>query len=66
MDIKGSNSMVVWLGNVIPMRAPPTPTTEENVNAFAESHSIEIENAFLEFDSFDNHVSKYTIPNRKM
>ena len=40
------------------MRAPPTPDTEEDFNAFAESYLIELENEFLGFDPFDNYASK--------
>ena len=43
IDIRGSNETVEWLGNVIPMHALPTPDTEEDFNAFAESYLIELE-----------------------
>ena len=45
IDIKGSNGTVEWLGNSIPMRAPPTlEQTEEDFNVLSESYLIDIEN----------------------
>jgi len=59
IDIKGSNAMVEWLGNVVPMRAPPTQSqAEEDFNALAESYHIEVENDWLGFDPLDNYASK--------
>ena len=58
IGIKGSNGMVEWLGNVIPMHAAPTPKTEEDFNAFTDYYLVELENEFLGFKSFDNYASK--------
>ena len=62
IDIRGSNGTVEWLGNVIPMRAPPTRDTEEDFNAFAKSYLIELENDFFGFDPFDIYASKILDP----
>ena len=45
IDIKGSNGMVEWFGNSIPICAPPTlEQAEEDFNALFESYLIDIEN----------------------
>ena len=58
IDIKGSNTTVEWLGNSIPMRAPPTSGVEDDFNAYAESLYIEIENEWLGFDPYESYVSQ--------
>ena len=58
IDIKGSNATVEWLGNSIPMRAPPTPGGEDDFNAYAESLYIEIENDWLGFDPYESYASQ--------
>ena len=58
IDIKGSNATVEWLGNSIPMRAPPTPGEEEDFNAYAESLYIEVEKDWLGFDPYESYASQ--------
>ena len=58
IDINGSNVTVEWLGNSIPMRAPPTPGEEDDFNAYAESLYVEIENEWLGFDPYKSYVSQ--------
>ena len=66
IDSKGSNGTVEWLGNPMPMRAPPTLLqVEEDFNALFESYLVEIEKNGLGLIHLIIMRQKYLTPSMK-